>query len=51
MQSHKYCVNESKANSEFTFLLAKEAQGWNLREGAATEEHDKDDTLSITLWA
>lgn len=40
-----------KVLCEFTFFLAKEAQGWNLREGAATKEHDKDDTLSITLWA
>lgn len=42
---------KAKPILEFTFLLAEEAQGWNLREGAATKEHDKDDTLSITLWA
>lgn len=41
---------KAKLIFEFTFLLAKEAQGWNLREGAATKEHDKDNTLSITLW-
>lgn len=29
----------------FTFLSAKEAQGRDLRECAATEEHDQDDAL------
>lgn len=33
----------------FTFLSAEEAQSGDLREGAASEEHDKDDAPGVAL--
>lgn len=33
----------------FTFLSAVETQGRDLRESAATDEHDQDDALGIIL--
>lgn len=35
----------------FTSLSAEETQGRNLREGAATEEHDQNDALGVVPHA